>query len=148
MRGKMMAGLVLFFLAFAGGPLMAAQDKAAVEVAKPGPFHPGETVTFSIKLNAPMPKGAHFAFRISPVSADEEIDLGSGQPIGGSDTDFRISWTVPDGALPGEWHIQVIYFFLAGASWTGRTLTANDLRFQIEGKPFAIPTQAEVSIGR
>ncbi len=124
----------------------SAQNKAAVEIAAPGPFHPGDTIAFKIKLNEPMPKGARFDFRISPVAADEEIPLGSGEPISGSDTEFRVTAKLPEGALPGEWHISVIYLFLSGAGWTHNTIAPNDLKFQVEGKPYPIPTKAEVSV--
>ena len=127
---------------------VAAQEKAAVEMNGHGPFHPGDPITFNVKLNAPMPKNAHFDLRISPVSADEEISLGTGQPVNGSDTDFRVSGVLPQDAYPGEWHISVIWFFLPGAGWTHRTLSPNDLRFKVEGKPYEIPTEADVTIAR
>ena len=37
---------------------------------------------------------------------DEEVDLGSGQPIGGSDREFGVSGTrYSEAAVPGEWRI-------------------------------------------
>ncbi len=134
---------VLMFAVVVG---LSAQNKAAVEMTKPGPFRPGDPISFNIKLNEALPKGAHFDLRISPVSADEEIPLGSGEPIGGSDRDFRVSSKLPEEALPGEWHIAVIYLFLPGAGWTHRTIAPNDLKFEVAGKPYPIPTAAEVSV--
>jgi hypothetical protein len=124
-----------------------AQDKAVVGMEKSGPFKPGGPIVFQIKLNEPLPKGAHFDFRISPVSADEEIALGSGDAVDESRRDFRISGTLPEGALPGEWHINVIYLFLPGSGWTHTTIAPNDLKFEVEGKPYPIPTKAEVTVG-
>jgi hypothetical protein len=72
--------------------------------------------------------------------------MGSGEPIGDSTTEFRVSGKLPEGAVPGEWHITVIYLFLPGASWTHNTITPNDLRFKVEGKPFSIPTKADVIV--
>jgi len=123
-----------------------AQDKASVRMDEPKVFHGGDPISFEVKLNEPLPKGAHFDFRISPVAADEEISLGSGEAVGDSTTDFRVSGKLPDGALPGDWHISVIYLFLPGASWTHNTISPNDLRFKVEGKPFSIPTKADVSV--
>lgn len=140
------AALCAVVLIFSAVLVSSAQNKAAVEVAKPGPFRPGDPISFNIKLNEPLPKGAHFDLRISPVSADEEIPLGSGEPIGGSDRDFRVSSKLPEEALPGEWHIAVIYLFLPGAGWTHRTIAPNDLKFEVAGKPYPIPTAAEVSV--
>jgi len=125
-----------------------AQDKAAVVMEKNGPLHGGDAIAFTVKLNEPLPKGAHFDLRISPVSADEEISLGTGEPINGSETEFRVSGKLPDAALPGEWHISVIYFFLPGAGWTHNTITPNALTFNVEGKPYALPTKAEVTLTR
>ena len=122
------------------------QDKANVRMEKPGPILPGGEVAFNVKLNEPLPTGAHFDFRISPVSADEEIPLGSGEPIKGSNTDFRVAGKLPEGALPGEWHVSVIYLFLPGAGWTHNTIRPNDLRFHVEGNAYPIPTTAEVSL--
>jgi hypothetical protein len=125
----------------------AAQDKAAVQTDKPGPFKPGGPIVFHVKLNDPLPKGARFDLRISPVSGDEEIALGSGEAVDTSQRDFRISGTLPEGALPGEWHINVIYLFLPGSGWTHTTIAPNDLKFEVEGKPYPIPTKADVTVG-
>jgi hypothetical protein len=135
---------LLILLSVAG--LVPAQEKAAVQTQASGPFHPGGPIVFNVKLNEPLPKGAHFDFRISPVSADEEISLGSGEAVGSTQTDFRISGTLPEGALPGDWHISVIWLFLPGSGWTHNQITPNDLRFKVEGKPYSIPTKAEVSV--
>lgn len=124
-----------------------AQDKAAVTSEQPGSFRAGGPVSFTVKLNEPMPKGAHFDFRISPLAADEEINLGSGEPVNGSDTEFRVSGKLPEAALPGEWHISVIYLFLPGAGWTHNTISPNDLRFKVEGTAYPIPTKATVTVG-
>lgn len=122
------------------------QSKASVQMAKFGPFHPGEPITFNVKLNESMPKGAHFAFRISPVSTDDEVDLGAGQAIDAAQTEFRVSGTLPESAVPGKWHIAVIWLFLPGVSWTHSTIIPNDVTFEVEGKPYPIPTKAQVTI--
>lgn len=146
MKSRLAVGIATLILAAV--VVAAAQEKAAVQMEKAGPFHPGETIAFNVKLNEPLPKGAHFDFRISPVSADEELAFGSGEPASGSDTVFRVSGKLPEGAFPGEWHISVIWLFLPGAGWTHRSISPNDLRFQVEGKPYPIPTQADVTIAR
>jgi len=124
------------------------QDQAGVQMEKPGSFHAGGPIAFVVKLNEPMPKGAHFDFRVSPVSADEEIALGSGTAINGSDTEFRVAGTLPEAAVPGEWHIKIIWLFLPGAGWTNNRISPNDLRFQVEGKKYPIPSKAEVTLAR
>jgi len=141
---KVAVVLLAILLSAVGVP--SAQDKAAVQTEKSGPFHPGGPIVFNVKLNEPLPKGAHFDFRISPVSADEEISLGSGQPASVPQTDFRVAGTLPEGALPGDWHISVIWLFLPGSGWTHNQIAPNDLRFKVEGKPYPIPTKAEVTV--
>jgi hypothetical protein len=125
----------------------SAQDKAAVQMEKAGPLRGGDAIAFHVKLNESLPQGAYFDFRISPISADEEISLGA-VPISGSDSEFRVAGKLPDGALPGDWHISVIYLHLAGAGWTHSTIAPNDLRFHVEGKSYAIPTKADVTLVR
>jgi hypothetical protein len=124
------------------------QEKAAVQTEKVGPIRAGGPIAFNVKLNAPLPRGARFDLRISPVTADEEIALGAGEPVNDSRTDFRVSGTLPEGAMPGDWHISVIYLFLPGAGWTHSTIAPNDLKFHVEGKSYPIPTKAEVSIAQ
>ena len=125
--------------------MLFAQDRAAVQVDKVGSFKAGGPVAFDITLNEPLPKGAHFDFRISPVAADEEVPLGSVQAVGDSQKKFHVAGTLPDGALPGEWHVSVIWLLLPGAGWTYNVIATNNLRFQVEGKPYPIPTKGEVT---
>lgn len=128
--------------------LLSAQQKAGVQLEKPGSIRAGGPIAFTVKLDEPLPKGAHFDLRVSPVSADEEIALGSGTPVNGSDTVFRVAGNLPDEAIPGQWHISVVWFFLPGAGWTHRTLITNDLRFDVAGKQYPIPTKAEVTLNK
>ncbi|MGH9688468.1 MAG: hypothetical protein ACRD5K_15400 [Candidatus Acidiferrales bacterium] len=124
------------------------QNKAAVEMEKPDAIHAGGPISFLVRLNEPLPKGAHFDLRISPISADEEIPLGSGTPVSGSNTEFRVTETLPKDAIPGEWHISVIWLFLPGAGWTHTSIAPNDLRFKVEGKTYPIPTRADVTLDK
>jgi|SRR5271157_5700378 len=146
MKVRAAVSVAALLLTYAVVPM--AQDKAAVQVEQAGPLRAGGPVVFNVKLNEPLPKGARFDFRISPVSADQEIQFGSGEPVDASQKDFRVGGTLPEGALPGEWHISVIYLFLPGTGWTRNTIAPNDLRFKVEGKPYPIPTKAEVSLGK
>jgi len=146
MRIRRTISLAVLFLAAVIGPL--AQDKAAVQMDKPGPFKAGGPIAFDVNLNEPLPKGARFDFRVSPVAGDPEIQLASTEVVDPSQKKFRVSGTLPDGAVPGEWRISVIYLFLQGSNWTHLTIAPNDLRFQVEGKPYPIPTKAEVTVAR
>ncbi len=136
----------LIALLFGAAILPLAQDKAAVQMEKSGSLKAGGPIVFNVKLNQPLPKGAHFDFRISPVSTDEEIPLGSGEPIDATQEHFRIAGKLPEGAVPGQWHISVIWLFLPGSGWTHTQIAPNDLRFQVEGKSYPLPSKAEVTL--
>ena len=137
---------VLVTVLLCAAPMLAAQDRAAVQVGDNSAPRAGGPIAFIVKLNEPLPKGAHFDFRISPLAADEEVQLGSGEPIDADRKEFRVAGTLPEGALPGEWHISVIWLFLPGSGWTHNQIATNDLKFKVEGKPYPIPSKAEVSI--
>lgn len=131
-------------LLLVGGIVVRGQQSAAVQMTSLGVVHGGGAIAFTLTLNEPMPPGAHFDLRISPVSADEEIDLGSGQPVKESTSTFRVAGTLPQDAVQGDWRIAVVWFFLPGAGWTHTSLATNDLRFHVEGSHYAIPTKAQV----
>lgn len=141
---KSLSVLVVALLTMVGAP--SAQEKAAVQTQASGPFHPGGPIVFVVKLNEPLPKGAHFDLRISPVSTNQEISVSSGQAVDDKQVEFRVQGTLPDGAVPGDWHISVIWLFLPGSGWTTNQIAANDLRFTVEGKPYPIPTKAAVTV--
>lgn len=143
---KLIAALAIIPASICTVVICLAQDKAAIRVEKPGPVRAGGAIVFNVRLNEPLPKGAHFDLRISPVSADEEIDLGSGQSVDGSDTDFRVSGALPAAAIQGTWHISVIWLFLPGAGWTHTSIAPNDLKFQVQGQSYPIPTRADVTL--
>jgi len=110
------------------------------------PIHPGDEVALRIKLNDPLPPGAHFFARITPVKVSENLDLNSGEPLNADRKEFLLKTKLPAGAYPGEWHIEVIYLFLDGSGWTSGTLKFNDLRFTVEGKPYEVPNNATVTL--
>jgi hypothetical protein len=109
-------------------------------------FHPGSDLTFKMTLNEPLPEGAHFNVRLSPIKADQQIDVSSGEPTNKERTEFILHTKLPDGSVAGEWHIKVVWLFLAGAGWTNNTLSTNDMQFVVEGPKIEIPTKATATI--
>jgi hypothetical protein len=144
MKRKTAGVFVVLVLVAAFGA--AAQQKGTVEMEQKGPFRPGDPIVFNIKLDESLPKDARFDLRISPVEADEQISLGNGEPVKGSDKDFRISTKLPEAAFPGKWHVSIIYLFLPGAGWTNRTIAHDNVEFEVAGKPYAIPAKAEITV--
>jgi hypothetical protein len=136
--------MIIAILSWAG--LVFAQNKAALEMEHSNAVKAGGEIVLNINLNAPLPREARFDLRISPVAADEEVALGMGEPIDASRQTFRLKGTVPQGALPGEWHVSVIYLFLPGSSWTRTTIAPNDLKFHVEGTAYSLPTKADITL--
>jgi len=95
----------------------------------------------------PTLERARFDVRLSPVTADQEITVSSGDPANRERTEFILKTRPPEKAVPGEWHIKIVYLFLAGTSWTSNTLATNpDFRFVVEGPKVEIPTRATASL--
>ena len=150
---KMKTTLKMLSMIVLATGMLHSQDQAHIQVARgqtdhqaPTSFRPGAPITFDVTLNEPMPKGAHFDLRISPAATDQEVPLGSGEPLDGSGRKFRVKGKLPEGALPGEWRISVIWLFLSGTSWTHNTLAHDNVSFKVEGEPYVVPTKAEVKV--
>jgi hypothetical protein len=109
-------------------------------------FHGGEEVSFTMKLNDPLPEGARFDVRLSPVGINQELSVSSTEPTDKSRKEFLLKFTLPEHARGGEWHIFTVYLFLPGASWVGNTITTNDLRFMVDGPDGPIPSSAVAKI--
>ncbi|HUN86882.1 MAG TPA: hypothetical protein VMU48_21060 [Terracidiphilus sp.] len=129
-------------------PVFAQQSKEASATmdSKQDHFHPGSDLSFKMTLNEPLPEGARFDVRLSPIKTDQEIPVSSGEPTNKERTEFTLHTKLPERAVPGEWHIKIAWLFLAGASWTNNTLSTNDMRFVVEGPEVKIPTAATATI--
>jgi hypothetical protein len=127
-------------------PVPETRTAAQVETTA-SRFHPGSDLEFKIKLNEALPQGARFDVRLSPVGLDQELSVSSGEPTNKDRTEFILKTKIPEAAIPGEWHIKVIWLFLAGSSWTSNTLSNNaDFGFLVEGPKVPIPTKATAAI--
>jgi hypothetical protein len=136
-------------LLFCSGVALFAQDKAAIQMDKQQDvLKVGGPIAFTVKLNEPLPKGARFDVHVSPVSADEDISLSSPQASSEGEKTFRVSGNLPAGAVPGEWHVTVVWLFLPGTGWTHNRIETNNVTFHVGGKPYAIPTKAEITVDR
>ena len=110
-------------------------------------FHGGDEVAFKMVLNEPLPEGANFNVRLSPITTDQELPVGSGDPINKERTEFLLKAKLPQKVVPGEWHIKVVWLFLPGTSWTTSTLATNpDFKFFVDGPGIDIPTKATATL--
>jgi hypothetical protein len=112
-------------------------------------FHGGDEVVFKMMLNEPLPEGAYFNVRLSPAATDQELPVGSGEPINKGRTEFLLKAKLPEKVVPGEWHIKVVWLFLPGTSWTNNALATNpDFKFFVDGPKIEIPTKATATLVR
>jgi hypothetical protein len=112
-------------------------------------FHGGRELTFKMQLNAPLPEGAYFRVQLSPVGLDQQIAIGSGEPLNKDRTEFKLTTKLPEKITPGEWRIRVVWLFLAGVSQTSSTIATNpDFRFFVEGPKVEIPSSATATLTR
>ena len=109
-------------------------------------FHGGDEVSFTMKLNDPLPEGARFDVRLSPTGINQEMAVSSGEPTGKDRKEFLLKFTLPEHARGGEWHIFTVYLFLPGASWVGNTIQTNDMKFVVDGPDGPIPSSATATI--
>jgi hypothetical protein len=122
---------------------------AAKMEASPDHIHGGSDLTFKVKLNEPLPEGARFDVRLSPIALDQELSVSSAEPANKERTEFILKTKLPDKPIPGEWHIKVVWLFLSGASWTNNTLSTNqDFKFVVDGPKVEIPTTAKATLLR
>jgi hypothetical protein len=140
------AAVIVIALVMAMVAVSWAQDKADVGMEKPGLFKPGDTIVFNVSLDAPIPKGAHLELHISPISSVIEDILLVQNDMGDAKT-FQISYKLPEGALPGKWHMSGIYLFLPGSRKSNKITFPKNLSFKVEGKPYQIPKKADVTVG-
>ena len=140
-RKEVVGLFILFFsLVIVGFGQGSSQASAKIQPEQKH-LHPGSDFTFKITLNEPLPSGAYFQVRLSPLKVDQELPISSGEPANKERTEFTLHAKLPAGAIPGDWHIKVIYLFLSGTSWTNNTISTNEMPFVVEGPKIAVPTR-------
>lgn len=131
-------------------PLISQEpDKAAAQLTVGTPhFQGGDEVSFTMKLNEPLPEGARFDVRLSPVGVNQELSVSSGPPTDKDRKEFLLKVKLPEHARGGEWHIFTVWLFLPGASWVGNTIATNEMKFVVDGPSGPLPSNATAAIVR
>lgn len=124
---------------------LQGQEKAAVKASGPGQFEAGGPITLHLKLDKPLPEGASVRIEVSPRSVNQWIALYAGEPENPSRTTFKITGKLPENAVPGEWTVRNVWLFLASSN-QGQSLSHNQAAFEVKGRPFPIPTGAEITV--
>lgn len=139
--------VVLFFFVLSALCTTAQEpSKASTEITNDNPhFHGGDDVVFKMKLNEPLPQGARIDVRFSPTNVGQQFPASCGEPTDKDRKELLCNLKLADNARGGEWHINVVYFFLSGVSWTNSTI-ATDLKFHVDGPDGPLPTSATAEI--
>jgi hypothetical protein len=148
MRSKKVFRLLLsVLLCFSAAALAQNTKQVDVQLISDNPhFKPGGDLSFEIRLNEPLPAGARFDVRLSPVGFNQELSVSSGQSVDGDRKAFILQTKLPDTAWAGSWHIAIVWLFLPGSSWATTSLSTNDMHFIVDGPPIPRPTTATATI--
>ena len=125
-----------------------AQQSAGVQMAQRGAdITNGKSLVLDITLNEPLPNDSSVIARVRPDGASQQIiQLQSSTPGNSSRTKFTLETVMPTPVTPGKWHLESVFVTLPGSiQW--QNLDHNPLTFEVQGKPFEIPSKAEVTLG-
>ena len=143
---KKICAVLLFFVFSAFCATAQEPSKAATELTNATPhFHGGDDVVFKMKLNEPLPQGAHIDVRFSPTNVGQQFPASCEEPKDKDRKELLCNLKLADNARGGEWRIFVVYFFLPNVSWTNSTI-ATDLKFHVDGPDGPLPTSATAEI--
>jgi hypothetical protein len=143
------AVLVFGALLLSSGVLaLEAQENAAVQMAKPGiEITGGKVLSLEIKLDKPLPPETSVIARVKPESVSQLLVLSGSTPDDPARTKITVKTTLPNVLVPGRWVLSDVYIVLPGTNiW--QPIAHNDLKFDVQGKPFPIPEKAEVSVAK
>jgi hypothetical protein len=139
--------VLLVVLVFVVPAIAQEPNKAAAQLITETPhFHGGDEVSFTIKLNDPLPEGARFDVRLSPVSLNQQTTVSSQEASDKDRKVFLMKFKLPDHARGGEWHIATVYLFLSNVSWTSSTIATNEMKFVVDGPDGRLPSDATATI--
>jgi hypothetical protein len=144
---KKICFVLIVVLLFALPAITQEPNTAAAQLTTDTPhFRSGDEVSFTMKLNEPLPEGARFDVRLSPVSVNQEITISSQEPSDKDRKEFLLKFKLPDHARGGEWHIAIVYLFLPNVSWTSCTIATNEMKFVVDGPNGPLPSNATATI--
>jgi len=147
-RKVVLASSLLVCSIFAAVIAIHAQQSAGVQMAQSASdIVSGKSLVLEITLNEPLPTDSSIIARVRPDSASQQvIQLQSSSPDDPSRKKFTIKTVMPSPVTPGKWHLESVFVTLPGSiQW--QTLEHNPLTFEVQGKPFDIPSKAEVTLG-
>lgn len=139
----LLAGLVLAVVF-----TLHAQQTAAVQMAQPETeISGGKTLVLEVRLNEPLPPETTVIARVRPEATSQLLVLSAGAPDDSNRTKVTLRTTLPNTIVPGKWVLQDVFVALPGTNiW--QALEHNQVTFNVKGKPFPIPSKAEITVTR
>jgi hypothetical protein len=135
-------------LIFAAVITIRAQQSAAVQMVPSGSaVESGKPLVLEIKLDKPLPADTSVIARVRPEDVSQLIVLSSSTPDDPSRTKITLKTILPTPVVPGKWKLEDVFIDLPGSNnW--QPLEHNVLKFDVQGKPFPIPSRADVTLAQ
>lgn len=146
-KRKLLISTLLVCLIFAVVVAIHAQQSAGVQMAQPGAeIVGGKPLVLEVKLDKPLQTDSSVIARVRPEGATQQtIQLESSTPDDSSRKKFTLKTVMPPSVVPGKWRLENVFVTLPGSiNW--QSLDSNPLTFEVQSKPFEIPSKAEVSV--
>ena len=147
-RKVVLASSLLVCSIFAVVIAIHAQQSAGVQMAQEGAdIASGKSLVLEITLNEPLPNDSSVIARVRPDGASQQIiQLQSSTADDSSRKKCTLKVIMPTPVTPGKWHLESVFVTLPGSiQW--QNLDHNPLTFEVQGKPFEIPSKADVTLG-
>lgn len=131
---------------FAAVIAIHAQQSAGVQMAQPGvEIGSGKPLVLDVTLDKTLPADSSVIARVRPESSQQTIQLQSSEPGDSSRRKFTLKTVMPTPVTPGKWIVESVFITLPGSvNW--QALDHNPLTFEVQGKPFEIPSKADVTL--
>jgi hypothetical protein len=148
-RKVVLASSLLVCLIFAVVVAIHAQQSAGVQMAQPGgDISSGKPLVLEVTLDKPLPADSPVIAKVRPEGASQQIiQLQASASDDAGRRKFTLRTVMPTPVVPGKWTVDSIFIILPGSTnW--QPIEHNPLTFEVQGKPFEIPSKADVTLGQ
>lgn len=145
-KTAVVASILLVCLIFAAVISIRAQQSAGVQMVPSGSnIESGKPLILEIKLDKPLPADTSVIARVRPEDVSQLIVLQSSTPDDPTRTKITLKTVLPTPTVPGKWKLEDVFIALPGSNiW--QPLEHNMVNFDVRGKPFPIPSRADVTL--
>lgn len=113
------------------------------------PFHPGNEISFRIKLNEPLPETGRVTIYAHQETVGQQISGDTAEALDKDRREFIIHMKIPDEAFSGKWVVNPVVVNVAKPAPTGKAvpIPGGEVSFFVDGDRVPrFPTEATVSI--